>query len=143
MCKQIVEIAPRMGKQPKLKVLNTYLTAKGLTPSKEDDELTQIILAQAAKLADRKRVLEAINASGTDFGRDDLKAVIFAVLLQEETFSAPEHRLEEKVIEFEKALVKRSKGLDLTGQEPRVTREGAIPAVNVLPQPGGRLGGGF
>jgi L-threonylcarbamoyladenylate synthase len=33
--------------------------------------------------------------------------------------------------------------LDLTGREPRVTREGAIPAVRVLSPPGGRLGGGF
>jgi L-threonylcarbamoyladenylate synthase len=33
--------------------------------------------------------------------------------------------------------------LDLTGQEPRVIREGAIPAADVLPPPGGRLGGRF
>lgn len=112
MCKRIADIAPRMLKQVMLRILTTYLDAKKLAI--KDEDLTDFLRAQAAKLADRKRVLDTLRTPGPDFGRDDLKAVIFAVLLQEETHSAPEHRLYEKVTEFEKALVKRSKSLDLT-----------------------------
>jgi len=111
MCKRIADIAPHMLKQTKLRLLTSYLDAKRLAIGKEDDDLTKFILGEAAKLADRKRVLEALNTPGT--GSDDLKAVIFAVLLQEETHSTPEYRLYEKVAEFEKVVVKRAKALDL------------------------------
>jgi hypothetical protein len=111
---RIADIAPRMLRQVKLRLLTAYLDAKKLAIGREDDDLTAFILGEAAKLADRKRVLDTLNAQGSDFGRDDLKAVIFAVLLQEETYSAPEQRLYEKVAELEKSIVKRSKSLDLT-----------------------------
>jgi len=101
MCKRIEDIAPRMGKQIKLRILTAYFDAKRLPIGREDDEMTQFILSEAAKLADRKRVLDTIRTPGTDFCRDDLKAIIFAVLLQEETFSTPERRLDDKVIAFE------------------------------------------
>lgn len=114
MCKRIADIAPRVGKQVKLRILTAYLDAKRLPIGREDEELTKFILGEAAKLADRKRVLDTIRTPGPDAGRDDLKAILFEVLLQEETFSTTERRLEEKVIEFEKALVKKAKSLDLT-----------------------------
>jgi hypothetical protein len=113
-CKQIADIAPRVGKQIKLRILTSYLDARRLPMGRDDEELTKFILGEAAKLADRKRVLETITAPGQDFGRDDLKAIILAVLLQEETYSASEKRLEDNVIEFEKVLVKESKTLDLS-----------------------------
>ncbi|OWK40841.1 hypothetical protein FRUB_04733 [Fimbriiglobus ruber] len=102
-----------MLRQVKLRILNAYLDTKRLASGKEDDDLTQVILADATKLSDRKRVMAAITTPGSDFTRDDLKGIIFAILLQEETHSTPEHRLDEKVIEFEKALVKRAKAFDL------------------------------
>ncbi|QEL15469.1 SAP domain-containing protein [Limnoglobus roseus] len=111
VCKRIADIAPHMLKQTKLRLLTSYLDAKKLPIGKEDEDLTKFILAEASKLADRNRVLDAINTPGT--GTNDLKAVIFAVLLQEETHSTPEYRLYEKVAEFEKLLVKRAKALDL------------------------------
>ena len=114
MCKRIADIAPRMGKLIKLRILMAYFDARRLPIGREDEEMTQFILGEAAKLADRQRVLDTIRTPGADFGRDDLKAIIFAVLLQEETFSTPERRLDEKVIAFEKTLVDRSKSLDLT-----------------------------
>lgn len=100
-----------MLKKIKLRLLTSYLDARILPIGNDDDDLTKFILGQATKLADRNRVLEAIN--NADSGSDDLKAVIFAVLLQEETHSIPEYRLYEKVAEYEKMIVKRAKSLDL------------------------------
>ena len=62
---------------------------------------------------DRKRILAAAVANDRDPAMGDLKAVIFSILLQEETYSIPEPRLYERVLEFEKDLVKRSKSLGL------------------------------
>lgn len=114
MCKRIADIAPRMLKQVKLRILTSYLDAKRLSFGREDEDLTAFILSEAAKLADRKRVLDALTAPGPDCARAELQAVLFAVLLQEELYAAQEQRLYEKVIDFEKAIVKRSKSLDLT-----------------------------
>ncbi|WP_020472681.1 hypothetical protein [Zavarzinella formosa] len=112
MCKRIADIAPHMLKQSKLRLLTSYLDSKILPIGKEDDELTKFIIGEAPKLAERSRVLAALNTPGS--GTDDLKAVIFAVLLQEETHSTPEYRLYEKVADFEREIVKRAKTLDLT-----------------------------
>ncbi len=111
MCKRIAEIAPLMLKQTKLRLLSAYLGAKKLPIGQEDDDLTKFIINEASKLSERNRVLQAITEGGTGF--NDLKAVIFAVLLQEETHSTPEYKLYEKVAAFEKDIVKRAKNLDL------------------------------
>jgi hypothetical protein len=111
LCKRIEDIAPHMLKMVKLRILTNYLpTVKGM----EDDDLTRALREDATKLADRARVLAAVNTPDPDFNRGQLKAIILAVLLQEETHSLPEYRTDEKVIEFEKAIVKRAKALDLT-----------------------------
>jgi hypothetical protein len=47
-------------------------------------------------------------------GRHPVRACRLTVLLQEETYATPENRLDEKVIEFERAVVARSTSLDLT-----------------------------
>ncbi len=109
LCKGIVDIAPHMLKMVKLRILGGYLqSCRGM----EDDDLTQMIKKDAAKLADRSRVLNALKTPDPDFNRGQLKAIIFSILLQEETHSVEENRLDEKVIEAEKELVKRSKSLD-------------------------------
>jgi hypothetical protein len=110
MCKRIAEIAPLMLKQTKLRLLSSYLGARKLPIGQEDDDLTKFIVHEAPKLADRNRVLEAVNEGGAGF--NDLKAVIFAVLLQEETHSTPEYKLYEKVAAFEKDIVKRARNLE-------------------------------
>jgi hypothetical protein len=109
LCKGIADIAPHMLKTVKLRILGRYLdSTRGL----EDDDLTQRIKKDADKLADRARILSALNTPDPSFDRGQLKAIIFAILLQEETHSIEENRLDEKVVEFEKDLVKRSKTLD-------------------------------
>jgi hypothetical protein len=111
LCKSIADIAPHMLKMVKLRVLTNYLqSVRGL----EDDDLIRVLRDDAPKLSDHTRVLAAVTAPDPDFNRGQLKAMILAVLLQEETYSLPENRLDEKVIEFEAAVVEASKALDLT-----------------------------
>ena len=109
LCKSIADIAPHMLKMVKLRVLNKFPQA---SRRQEDDELTEAIRKAVDKFADRTRVIAAVTAHDPDFNRGQLKAIIFEILLQEETHSLDEHRLDEKVTEFEKDLVKRSKTLD-------------------------------
>jgi hypothetical protein len=102
LCKTIADIAPQMLKTVKLRVLGRYLdSVRGL----EEEDLAEIIRKDAAKLVDRTRVLAAWNTPDPDANRDNLKAIIFAILLQEETYGIEENRLDEKVIEYEKELV--------------------------------------
>ena len=70
-----------------------------------------------AKLTERTRIMAALNTADQDVNRGNLKAIIFSILLQEETYSIAEHRLDEKVPEYEKDLVKRSKSLDFFDQK--------------------------
>ncbi len=108
-CKPIADIAPNMLKTIKLRILGRYLDSlRGL----EEDDLTEIIKKEAAKIADRSRVLATVQTPDENFDREQLKDIIFSILVQEETYSCEENRLDEKVIEFEKDLVKRSKSLD-------------------------------
>lgn len=114
LCKGIVEIAPHMLKQVKLRILGRYLASvRGL----EEEDLTQVLKKDAAKLADPARILNALKTPDPDFNRGQLKSIIFSILLQEETHSVEENRLDEKVMEFEKDLVKRSKSLDFFDQK--------------------------
>ncbi|MBI1917997.1 MAG: hypothetical protein HYS12_25165, partial [Planctomycetes bacterium] len=111
LCKRIADIASQMLKTVMLRVLGSYLKSKhGL----EDEDLTQLLKKDGEKLADRTRVLNALKTPDPDFSRDQLKAIIFNILLQEETHSVGENRLHEKVIDFEKDLVKRGKTLDFS-----------------------------
>jgi hypothetical protein len=111
VCKRIADLAPKMLKLVKLRVIGKLLPAHH---HHEDDDLTQLIRDEADKLADRARILNALKTPDPNFNRGQLKAIILNLLLQEETHSLEENRLEEKVIEFEKDLVKRSKSLDLS-----------------------------
>ncbi|TVQ29993.1 MAG: hypothetical protein EA376_14170 [Phycisphaeraceae bacterium] len=99
-----------MLKTVKLRVLGQHIDSrKGLN----DDELTDLMVREAKKIASKDHVLSALDAIDPDVDRRNLKWIIlFNVLLQEETYSLEERRLEEKVIEFEKSIVERAKSLD-------------------------------
>ncbi|QDU23459.1 SAP domain-containing protein [Urbifossiella limnaea] len=110
LCPRVEDIAPLMLKTAKLRVLGGYLqSVRGL----EDDDLTRILRDDAAKLADPERVRATLASHDPDYNRGQLKAMILAVLLQEETHTLPENRLDAKVIEFEKALAGRAAAFDL------------------------------
>ena len=110
-CKTIHDIAPRMLKTVKLRILNRHIDS---TKGMDDRALEQYIVKNARKLCDKKHILSVLNTVDPDVDRRTLKHImIFLVLLQEETHSLEENRLDEKVLEFEKNLVKRSKKLDL------------------------------
>ena len=110
LCKRIADIAPLMLKTVKLRALGRYLeSTRGL----DDADLTNRIIKDARKLADPKRILAHLHEIDLDADRRILKEIIvYAVLLQEETHSLDENRLAEKVIEYEKFVVKRAKELD-------------------------------
>lgn len=112
-CKRIADIAPRMLRLVKLKVLNAYIDSKGGMTGKEDDDLTKLIVKESSRFADRKRIVREITTPGTDHFRDELKTIILAVLLQEEIYSCTESRLFEIITEFEKRLVSRAKAFSL------------------------------
>jgi|GEM_PF-253597 len=118
LCKRIEDIAPLMLKTAKLRILGRYLSSvRGL----EDDDLTNVIRKDSQKLAEKVRIVSSMIEPDPNFDRGQLKSIIFAILLQEETHSVDETRLDEKVIEFEKEIVKKAKSLnleDLRKQDP-------------------------
>ncbi len=96
----------------KLSVKNRVLKDNPYAKTMEDDSLTALLRREATSFAKPERVLAALDAPDPDFDRGQLKAIILSVLLQEETYSCEETRLDEKVIEFEKEIVKRAKAMD-------------------------------
>ena len=111
LCKAIPDIAPTMLKLVKIRILGNFLESiRGL----EDEQLTDVLKAQADKLAAPARVLAALTVPDPEYDRGEVRALILAVLLQEETYSLEENRLEAKVLEYERDLLKRAKTLDLT-----------------------------
>jgi len=110
LCKRIKDIAPHMKKMFKLRALSRYLES---TKGMNEADLTARIIKDAAKIADRKRILENLNRIDPIVDRRNLKSIIIhGVLLQEETHGLEENRLDEKVLAFEKDLVKRATKLD-------------------------------
>ncbi len=109
-CKRIADIAPYMLKTVKLRILGNYLNStKGLS----DDALTEQLRKDAGKIAARDRILGAFESLDSTADLRNLKWIILiGVLLQEETYSLEESRLEEKVVDFEKRVVKRARTLD-------------------------------
>lgn len=109
LCKRIADIAPLMFKIVKQRVLSSYLESqRGM----EDDDLIEVLKKDAGKLSDRVRVIKILSTPDEEFDRGQIQAVIFGILIQEETHSIDENRLYEKVNDFEKDLVKRAKNLD-------------------------------
>src|SRR6185295_8443033 len=64
-----------------------------------------------------KRIHAAATSNDREPEYGDLKSVICSILLQEEKYSIPESRLYERVLEFEKDLVKSSKAMSLDGMK--------------------------
>lgn len=117
LCKTIIDVAPAMQNLVKRRVLGDLAASRRM----EDDDLTNQLKNDAAKLADKARVLNTLNTPDENFDRGQLKSIMLAVLLQEETHSCPENRLDEKVIEFEKEILKAAKDLkwdELKKQDP-------------------------
>lgn len=110
LCKSIADIAPHMLKTVKLRILGRFLDSKrGLNEA----EIDTYIRKESKHISSEKRILEQIAKVDPDVNRRNLKEIIiFTILLQEETHSLEENRLADKVIEYEKNLVKQSKKLD-------------------------------
>jgi len=107
LCKRIADIAPNMLKTVKLRILGRHLNS---TKGMNEQDLENCIVKDAKKLAEKSRVLENLYRIDPDVNRRTLKAIIiYGVLLQEETHSLEESRLEEKVIAYEKQIVKDGK----------------------------------
>lgn len=111
LCLGVPEIAPKMLKTVKLRVLGRYLDS---TRGMDENDLTQVLIKDSKKITAKKRILESFHEIDPDVDRRNLKEIILhVVLLQEETYSLEEQKLEEKVLAYEKELVKRSKNLDM------------------------------
>lgn len=105
LCKSMSDIAPHMLKTVKLRVLGRHLdSTRGL----EDNDLTEIIKRDSEKLSDGTRIDGSLKELDTSFESGQLRNIIVGVLLQEETYSVEENRLDEKVIQFEKSIVERA-----------------------------------
>lgn len=96
-----------MLKTVKLRVVGRYLDS---TKGMDEQDLENRLIKDAKKLSEKKRVLESLHRIDPDVNRRTLKAIIiYGVLLQEETHSLDESRLEEKVIAYEKQIVSQGK----------------------------------
>jgi hypothetical protein len=118
LCKSLADIAPHMLKTVKLRVLGRHLdSTRGL----EDNDLAEIIKRDANKLSEKSRIETALTELDTSFQNGQLRNIILGVLLQEETYSIEENRLDEKVIQFEKSIVEKAetfKPEDLKKSDP-------------------------
>lgn len=111
LCLGVAQIAPKMLKTVKLRILGRHLDS---TRGMDENDLTQVLIKDSNKISAKKRVLESFNEIDPNVDRRNLKEIILhVVLLQEETYSLEEQKLEEKVLSYEKDLVKRSKNLDM------------------------------
>lgn len=100
-----------MLKTVKMRVLARHLESKrGL----DDSELTTRITNGADKLIGKDQVLANADVLDSDVHRRNLKdIIIYVILLQEETYSLEEGKLDDRVLEYEKSLVANAKKLDL------------------------------
>lgn len=111
MCKDAASIAPIMLKTVKMRIMAKHLDSKrGMA----DDELTERITQDLSKLVGEEQVLQSTNAVDADVHRRNLKdIVLYVILLQEETYSLEEGKLEERVLEYERELLEKVKNLDM------------------------------
>lgn len=110
LCKGIADISEHMLKTTKLRVLGNYLeSSKGLS----EDDLTARLKKDATKIAAKDRILRLLREVDPDINRRNLQGIIlFHILLQEENHELVEGRLEQKVLDFEKEIVRRAKDVD-------------------------------
>lgn len=121
LCKSLADIAPHMLKTVKLRVLGRYLdSTRGL----EDNDLTEIIKRDSNKLSEKGRIETALKELDTSFQNGQLRNIILGVLLQEETYSIEENRLDEKVIQFEKLIVEKAETFKLEDLKNLIRKDG-------------------
>lgn len=108
LCKKCDDIAPFMQRIVK----NRLLKDNPFSRKMEDDELTALLRKESQKYAAKDRVINAITAPDELYDRGELKLIIIYTLLQEETFSCEEKKLDDKIIEYEKYIVKKAKSFD-------------------------------
>lgn len=111
ICKGVESIAPDMLKTVKMRIMARHLDSKR---GMDDAELTERLKQFGASLVEEKQVLESARAVDNDVHRRNLKDILlYVILLQEETYSMEEGKLEERVLEYENDLVVRAKDIDL------------------------------
>ncbi|MCH7988555.1 MAG: hypothetical protein IID46_05300 [Planctomycetes bacterium] len=111
LCKPAAEIAQSMLKTVKLRVLAKHLDSKR---GMDDAKLTERLIHDAKMIVGREQILQRVKTVDPSVHRRNLEDIIInVILLQEETYSLEERKLEERVLEYEKQLIKKAKSIDL------------------------------
>jgi len=110
MCKTVADIAPSMLKTAKIRVMGQFLeSTRGL----DDQQLTQRLIATGAEITAHDRVVSQMETIDPNVNRRTLKDIIlYVVLLQEETYSLEESKLDAKVREYEQSVLDLAHGTD-------------------------------
>ncbi|MDY0166644.1 MAG: SAP domain-containing protein [Thermoguttaceae bacterium] len=113
-----------MMKLVKLRVLTNHPDSKkGLN----DAGLTQRIVASVKRFSSPQHVINAVHAIEPDVDKRNLKwLILFHILLEEETYSLEEDKLDERIIVCEKDIVRRAGKLDFF--DPKVHDDARIQA---------------
>lgn len=115
MCLSVHQIAPSMLKTVKMRILARHLDSKR---GMDETELTDRLVKDSKSIVGKSAVLERVNTVDPDVHRRNLKDIIInVILLQEETYSLEERKLEERVLEYETQLVKNAKSLDFFNEK--------------------------
>lgn len=120
LCKRSVEIAPNMLKTVKLRVLARHLDSKR---GMDEPKLTERLIHDAKKIVAKAQILQHVKSVDPNVHRRNLEDIILnVILLQEETYSLEERKLEERVLEYETQLVKRAESTDLFDEKKHDTK---------------------
>lgn len=111
ICKSASEIAPLMLKTVKMRVLARHLDSKR---GMDDSKLTTLLVHESEKIVGHDVVVERLTEPDSDVHRRNLKDIILnVILLQEETYSLEERKLDDRVLEYERDIIESAKTLDL------------------------------
>ncbi len=130
LCYTIEEIVPLMLKMVMTRVASSYRSTRGLSEEQLREDLTRC----AGRIAKKGRVVAAISALDPDRDRRTLKGIIvFDVLLEQERYALPSGELNEKVLDYEKQILKESKQCKLLdAREQDKNRLAAYETYNVV-----------
>jgi len=111
ICKSAADIAPLMLKTVKMRVLARYLDSRR---GMDDSKLTELLTKSAPNIVGPEVVLQRLREPDSDVHRRNLKEVILnVILLQEETYSIEEGKLDDRVLEYERELIEAASAIDL------------------------------